>query len=70
MKTPTKEQREALERLKFSSDGKVLNRYLDEALAEANTRMTMDDDVNHVRIFQGEARTLRVLIALLNPVSP
>jgi hypothetical protein len=69
MKAPNQEQREALERLNFSKDGKDLLRFLEEALAEANTRMTMDDDVDRVRIFQGEARTLRGLIALLKPVS-
>lgn len=66
MKTPSQEQREAIERLNFTKDGKLLNRFLDDALAEANLRLAMDE-TDRVRGIQGEARTLRELIKLLNP---
>lgn len=69
MKAPTIEQREALARIKFSKDGKMIVEFFIEALQEANDRIVRDDDANRVRLFQGECRALRELISYLNPVS-
>lgn len=69
MKTASVEQREAIARINFTKDGKMLYDYLTEALQEANRRIISDDDGHRVRLFQGECRALRDLITLLNPVS-
>lgn len=69
MKTPTTEQREALGRLQFSRDGKVLVDYLREADGEAKNAIVAVEDPHRVRLMQGESRVLRELLKLLVPVS-
>lgn len=69
MKAPNKDQREALGRLQFSRDGKVLVTFLEESVAEVTNRMISDEDLHRVRAWQGECRALRELINLLTPVS-
>jgi hypothetical protein len=69
VKNATAEQREAINRLTFIKDGKVLVAYIEDCLAETVVRMVKDDDASRVRLYQGECRALRVLSELLNPVS-
>lgn len=66
LKTPVQEQREAIERLAFSRDGKVFLEYLLSALDQSTTQMVQNDDVSNVRMYQGECRTLRYLLSLFN----
>lgn len=69
MKVPNTEQRDALSKLQFSRDGKVLTNYLQLWLEESTARVIADDDPHRVRMWQGECRALRELIVLLTPVS-
>lgn len=64
MKAPTTEQREAIERLAVSRDGKLLLQYLQDCQEETLTHMVSDEDAHRVRVYQGELRMLRYLIGV------
>ena len=67
--TVTPEQKEAIGRLQYTRDGKMLVECLQTTIVDLSNRIAMDDDMHRVRMFQGNVRTLRELIGLLTPVS-
>ncbi len=69
MKAATQEQREALARLPFSRDGKLIMQYIEDAIVDVHARMDASDDLHRVRKFQGESHALHELKKLLTPVS-
>lgn len=53
----------------FSPDGKRFSAYVDEAIADVQTRLSLDPNPAQVRLFQGEAQTLLALKGYMNPAS-
>lgn len=62
MKSPTPETIEAIQRLRSRPEGVVIHTYLQQTLDDINMRFAMTEDAVKLRILQGQAQVVRVLL--------